>query len=118
MKLLMTDTWVPRGPFQWIVADGHVVCPADVMYWGPVKDPGEVARARQELNDLNDRTRRLGGVKYISLDMKQRRKELRAFLDAQPRMEVWRREFKVLGYAASASEARVIARRALRKCNY
>ena len=115
MKLLMTETWVPRGPFQWVIADGHVVCPADVLYLGPIKDPGSVVRARQELNELNEITRLRGGAKYISAETYHRRKELRAFLDAPPRMEVWRREFKVLGYATSAAEARTIARRALNK---
>lgn len=103
--LLATSEYVPRAKPEVIAR--QVVVLADVKYWGPPKDPKAVARVtakilaiNAEIKDLRERARRNGwSARIIRPDLQnllEVRRELEEDLQLLPRIEVWRREYKVL----------------------
>lgn len=103
--LLVSSEYVPRAKPE--VVDRQVVVLADVKYWGPPKDPKAVARItakisaiNTEIKDLRERARRNNwSERTIRPDLQslwEARRELEEDLQLLPRVEVWRREYKVL----------------------
>ena len=115
MKLLATNTFVPRGNAEWV--DGCVIVLADVLYYGPVKDQAEYVRLDNEMKEKREyikkerqRSNHRELLMYCAPYRYARRRvnEIKELISHLPRVEVWRREYKVLGRTHDPTEARRI----------
>ena len=112
MKLMMSDDYSPVAGAvpEWV--DGQVIILADVLYWGPIKDPSENIRLEKELLEVRERLKNCPEyMPDVKANLKCLRRELKLKIATLPRVEVWRREYKVLGRTTSVIEAREIIKK-------
>ena len=92
-EFVQTNTFVPVRGFKIERIRGMRLVLADVMYIGPVIDQAALARLEAELAELrrSSTPRTRSGAEYrAALD------GIRSKICALRRVEVWRREYKVL----------------------